>query len=90
VSIDGAEHGAILDPRGAEPVFQRPNGAVNGSTERDADLAPQPVLVGLRSPDGQTTLLPDPLEVYEINRSEFGASEAAGVSDQQERLPAGP
>src|SRR5258708_193643 len=39
VSIDGPEDGTLLDLRGAEPVFERPDGAVNGSAERDADLA---------------------------------------------------
>ena len=84
MSIHGAKHGTLLDPRGAEPVFQRPDGAVNRSAERDADLTPHAVLVSLRPPDGQNDPLPDPLEVNEVNGSKFGASEAACKSDQQQ------
>ena len=63
VSIDGPENGTVLDLRGAEPVFQRPDGAVNGSAERDADPPADAVLVGLRPPDGQNDPLPDPFDV---------------------------
>jgi hypothetical protein len=83
VSIDGSENGTLLDPRGAEPVFQRPDGAVNGPPEWDADLAPHAVLVGLRPPDRQDDPLPDPLEVNEVNRSKLGTSEAARKPNQQ-------
>ena len=47
MSIDGPENGSVLDPRCAEPAFERLDGAVNGPTEGDADLAPHAVLVGL-------------------------------------------
>jgi hypothetical protein len=54
---------------------------MDGSAERDADLAPHAVLVGLRPPDGQNDPLPDPLEVNEVNCSKLGASEAARKSN---------
>ena len=47
VSIDWPEYRTVLDPRGVEPVLKRPEGAVDGSAERDADLAPHAVLVCL-------------------------------------------
>src|SRR5271157_161700 len=71
VSIDGAENGTVLDPHGADPVFQRPDGAVNGSAERDADPPADAVLVGLRPPDGQNNPLPNPLDVNEVNCSKL-------------------
>src|SRR5580692_6319635 len=49
MSIDGPENGSVLDPRGAEPVFQRPDGAVNGSAKRDANFAREAVLVDVAS-----------------------------------------
>jgi len=84
VSIDGSENGSVLNPRGADPVFQRPDGAVNGPAERDADPPAYAVLVGLRPPDGQNDPLPDPLDVNEVNCSELGSPEAACKSDQQQ------
>ena len=61
MSIDGSENWSVLDPRAPEPVFQRPDGTVNGSTERDADPPADAILVGLRPPDGQNNPLPNPL-----------------------------
>src|SRR5208282_5864277 len=85
VSIDRSENGTLVDPRGAEPVFQRPDGAVNGSAQRDADLPADAVLVSLRPPDGQYDPLPNPLDVFEVDRSELGTPEAACEPDQQQR-----
>ena len=84
VSIDGPENGTVLDPCGVEPGFQRPDGTVNGSAGRDADLAPDAVLVSLRPPDGQNDPLPDPLDVNEVSCSKLGTPEAACKSDQQQ------
>ena len=84
MSIDGPEHGSVLDPRGAEPVFPRPDGAVNGSAERDADLAPHPFLVSLGSRDGQNDPLPDPLDLNEVNCNKLRTPEPACKSDQQQ------
>jgi hypothetical protein len=76
MSIDGPEYGAVRDPRGADPSLKRPDGTVHGPTERDADLAPQALLIGLRPPDGQNDPFPDLLEVNEVNCGEFGTSKA--------------
>jgi hypothetical protein len=75
------EYGTHFNPRGAEPIFQRPDGTVNGSAERDADLAPHAILVGLRPPDGQNDPLPNLLEVNDLYCGKLGASEAARKSD---------
>ena len=83
-SIDGSEDGTVLDPCGAEPVFHRPDGAVNGSAEGDADPPADAALVGLRPPDGQNDPLPDPLDINEVNCNEFGTPEAACKSDQKQ------
>ena len=82
MSINGSEDRTLLDPRGVEPVFQRPDGAVNGSTEWDADFAPDAVLVDPRPPDRQNDPLPEPLEINEVNRDEFRASEATCKTDE--------
>jgi hypothetical protein len=81
VSIDGAECGTRFDPGGAKPVFQRPDGTVNRSTERDADLASDAVLVGLRPADRENDPLPNLLEVNEVYCGNLGASEAARKSE---------
>ena len=78
MSIGAPEYGAVLDPRGAEPVFQRPDGTVDGS----ADLTPDAVLVGFRPPDRQNDPLPEPLEINEVNRDELRASEATCKTDE--------
>jgi hypothetical protein len=41
-------------------------------------------LVGLRPPDGQNDPLPNPLEVDEVDCSEFRASKTVRKSDQQQ------
>ncbi len=84
MSIDRPENGTLLDPRGAEPGFERPDGAVNGSAERDADPPADAVLVGLRPPDGQNDPLPNPLDVNAVNCSKLGTPEAACKPDQEQ------
>jgi hypothetical protein len=86
VSIDGSESGTVLDPRGVEPVFQRSDGAVNGSAERDADLAPHAFLVGPRPADREDHPLLSPLKVIAVDCNHLGPPEAAGKPEQQERL----
>ncbi len=83
-SFDGSEDGTVLDPCGAEPVFHRPDGAVNGSAEGNADPPAYAALVALRPPDGQNDPLPDPLDINEVNCNEFGTPEAACKSDQKQ------
>ncbi len=84
VSIDGPEDGTVLDPRGVERVFQRPDRAANGSAERDVDPPADAVLVGLRPPDSQDNPLPDPFDVNEVDRSKLGTPEAPCEPDQKQ------
>jgi hypothetical protein len=65
--IDGPEDGTVVDSRDTEPGFQRADGAVNGSAKRDADLAPDAILVSLCSapiphpPNGAHRSVGDPV-----------------------------
>ena len=66
MSIDEAKNGTVLYPPCPEPVFQRPDRAVDGSAEGDANLAPDADLVGLRPPDRHNDPLAYSLGVVEV------------------------
>ncbi len=68
-----------------EPGFERSDRAVNGSSERDADLAADAVLVGIGPPDGQNDSLALALDLLAINCKKFGAPGAAWKANEQQR-----
>ena len=56
--VDRPEDGAGFDPGNGKPAVEGEDGAVAGSAEGDADLAPRPFLVGLRAPERDDQPLP--------------------------------
>jgi hypothetical protein len=86
MSVNWAENRAVLDWRGAEPVIQRSDGAVNCPAKWDADLTPRALLVGLGSSDREDHPVLDPLKVIAGDCNYLGPPETSGEADQQERL----
>ena len=76
MTINGPEHGTLLDPGSPQPRNERGYGAISGPPMGNGNLAPLTQLICFRSPQMEDDGLADRLDILNVKADQFRATKS--------------